>query len=289
MRLSMAILVVIATAVAQGAFAAPLGEAGDLPAAGIWPVELKGLPKMAALGESPAKLLGGQAVYSAAKGSADVKKLRAPIDEVFGSKLEKRNFNYQWYSAHLMGFDVGAFDLEGGRIFRIGYFSKRLAQQRGESAIKEFARLDPKAELWPKPDPNAEPKAKPPAPNRAMITVEGVRLVCAVQRPPGLAGEEPNSPGMIVYSVHPTDWYLLNHKPEEGVAEAIKNGEVQLGMSEEEAIAAMPFCKVVREASANERLVWLNFFDELSDASSPKARVYLNDYKVKDVQQKKNR
>src|SRR5207237_5393359 len=106
---------------------------------------------------------------------------------------------YQWYTVRLMGADAAAFDLESGRLFRIGYFYKRLPKQRGEAAIKEFARLDPKAELFPKPDADANPKAKPPSPNRVVITQEGLRLICWIQRPNGMAGDEPNSPGMIVY------------------------------------------------------------------------------------------
>jgi hypothetical protein len=271
---------------ATAAPAAQLGDGADLPAPGAWPVELKGLPKSAPLGGSPADLLRGQAVYSARKNSAELKKMRAMIDDgVYGFKLEKRDHNYQWYTVHLLGADAAAFDLEAGRIFRLGYFFQKLPKSRAEAAIKEFAKLDPKADVTPKPDPDADKKTPPPSPTRCVITLEGVRLVCSIQRPVGLAGEEPNSPGMIVYHVQTNDWYLLSHKPDDETAQAIRDGKILLGMNEEQAIAAMPECKVQRDASANERLVWLTFHSPLRESSLPVAKVYLSDGVVKDVQQ----
>ena len=285
MRLKTMLTFALVTLLAHSASPAPLGESADLPPMTDWPVEFKGLPKAAPLGGSPAALLSGQAVYSAAKNSPDAKKIAAMIEQgVYSAHSEKRNPHFQWYTLRLMGADAAGFDLENGRLFRIGYFYPRLAKQKGESAIKEFAKLDPKADISPKPDPNAEPHTPPPSPERVVITMNGTRLICEIHRPVGLAGKEPNSPGMIVYEVHKSDWYLLTHKPDENIAEAIRNGDVILGMTEEEAVAAMPDCKIHREASANDRLVWLDFYSTLSDSSLPTAKVYINDGKVHDVQ-----
>lgn len=270
---------------APAASSAPPGEAASLPAVGDWPVELKGLPKMAALGVAPAGFLAGMPVYSAAKGSADMTKIRKMIDEgVYGFQLEKRNHAFEWYTTRLMGADAAAFDLDSGRISRIGYFYQRMPLARGESAIREFARLDPKAEVTPKLAEDAPPHTPPPSPTRVVITVSGLRLICSVQRAIGIAGQQPNSPGMIVYETHPTDWYLLTHKPDDNIAEAIRNGQIIPGMTEEEVNAAMPDCRPRRQASDDNRLVYLEFFSITTDSASPRAKVWITAGKVRDAQ-----
>lgn len=218
------------------------------------------------LGEQPGEALKGKRVLHTDKSEAQIERAKVSIwkdPQTFGLKQPET----PWHCFRLAGSDIAEVFLTGGRITAVRLHFGKMTDQRANAIANAM-----KAQQV-----NGAPESIVEGPGG----VGGVRVQVRLMRHAVLkevrtdvgpyvfpAERVQNGSATLLFEIEPAEWYLLHHQVDERIAEAMRDGRLVVGMTEEQArLTLVKTCTVELAAEATESRV-LEWFEPLDRGRS---------------------